>query len=110
MTESLPGNQVDVDWLSRLADGLAKAPWPWFCALLVVAVAWLARQNAREREAHEVAQSANAVELAKLSRDYGATMVRLEHVLAGLTRMRDEYKRLLAELVPKKAPRDESRP
>lgn len=93
-----------VDWFVGMAKGWKENPWPFFCVLLVGAVIWLSRRaDKRERE--------NSKQLADLSREYGATMVRLEHVLGGLTQMRTEYKRLLAEYGPApknpaKAPRD----
>lgn len=108
--EALPSEQAPaaLGWLEGLANGFVKNPLPWFCALLVAAVVWLARQNAKDKEATK----ATSEQFAALSKDYGATMVRLEHVLAGLTRMRDEYKRQLAELSPPKSrkPADESHP
>ena len=106
MTDALPSGQapVEIGWLTSVAEGFVKNPLPWFCALLVAAVVWLARQNAKDKEATK----ATAEQFAALSRDYGATMVRLEHVLAGLNRMRDEYKRQLAELRPKKPPNESS--
>lgn len=81
---------MTLEWVVGLGKVLTEKPLGTFCALLVAAVMWQARTGSkRERE--------NSKQLADLSKEYGATMVRLEHVLSGLTQMRSEYKRLCTE-------------